>query len=395
MTDEKKNSDAPQDAIEEFEGILSEVGGPQYKVSISRFDPRTGDKEWVAKHPAEGFTVEEIKERYGGGKFELRILNEKGRYAGGKVVRIAAPHKDLSEPEESEEFDTEAEIERRVEERTRELREKSVLEVVIEGQREIARELREMRRPPAEAHGLNPLELVQNMHASWAAMIQPYQNALLERALEKEGPDSTEVLGQMLNILSQGIELGRETGGDGSGYGSVIRELGKPLVEILERESRRRSAGASAAPTPTLPNPPNGAAPVVDRAPESNEDAPAWLPIFRPFVPQLIAWAQQGKDPELTADWVLGELPDNYLDPIGRQLDRGDEFLTEFEATMPQAAEHMEWLRPFFSRMADGLVYVEESPEEPAGDGSESEGEEGRTEVAAGASSEGEPEADE
>lgn len=91
-------------------------------------------------------------------------------------------------------------------------------------------------------------------------------------------------------------------------------------------------------------NPPPSPAP-------SPNGRPAWYPVLERAIPQLVAWARAGKDPELRADLVIDDLPDHLLGPVHEQLERGDNFLTEFFEHVPPAGDFRVWFGTFFQRL--------------------------------------------
>lgn len=84
------NADQVEDSNKLAE-FLENFGGKEYKVRVDKFNKE--DKVWehVDTFPLDGFEAYETCKRFGGGRYRLTFLNEKGKYvAGGQPqIRIA------------------------------------------------------------------------------------------------------------------------------------------------------------------------------------------------------------------------------------------------------------------------------------------------------------------
>lgn len=79
------------------EEMLSEVESGQ-KVSIARRKPKWADTGWLDTIPVPdgvGISLEDIKETFGGGYFEIRVLRN-GKYAKSFMVEIGGPPRNMN-----------------------------------------------------------------------------------------------------------------------------------------------------------------------------------------------------------------------------------------------------------------------------------------------------------
>lgn len=168
------------------------------------------------------------------------------------------------------------------------------------------------------------------------------QNAGLLKALieMKGGGDRGTSTEKLLEILVRGIELGKESGGGGEGFGSVLREFLPPAL----RELRAMGAGG-------LPALPPGAPPAPPAA-DPNAHLPTWARVLAPQFPELMQLARLRADPEHWAEQICAQVDPERLTFIEDQLRRGPVFREEFFTVFEDAMGHRSWFEMFFDAMA-------------------------------------------
>lgn len=363
--EEAQTSEKPQD----FRDFLAELEpGQHVTVSVYRV-PKSGRREFLETLEADflaGDPLGEIKKQFGGGKYHLQV-RVNGTIKAGYTEYIAGPPKPMDpepepEPEAGPEDPEKERLRRELEEMKREARELPMMELMgklLETMQEIKRDL---RNPPAQAQGQNPAEMALSIMGHVQDQTRPYLEALLERS---RSHDPAEL---MIEGFKRGMDV-TERLREGDNYSSVIREIGRPLVETLQKSVNRDSevdlsprrrgghrpragapaAGAVGAGTPT-------GTPDTGHEPE-----PDWYECFKPVIPKLISWARSGSNPELRARLILEDVPDQLFNPLARAL-RSDDFLQEFIEYVPEGAGLEDWFRIFFDELRAGIRYEDEPP---------------------------------
>jgi len=297
-----------------------------------------GGKEFCGPVQPDEFTLELIRQRYGGGAFDFRIV--KGRkYVKGKSARIAGPLVNLATripTEDTRERDTRREAEE--EERRERLAGLSVADQLLELRRDMRDMLGALRNPPQAAQNANPVMMALELSKNMQSMMRPYVDALQAKKEERDPAD-------MVELIRLGMELAEGRQGARDPYAGVIKEFGIPLLKML-------SPGA------TAPTPPE-AAPIM---PEPTTP----LEALRPWLPTLIHWATRGADPRLRADFIVDEIPDGFSDMLA-QFVSGPEALTQFLNAFPEAMPFRVWFEGLFYglRVAYGIIVEEEEAAAP------------------------------
>jgi hypothetical protein len=295
-----------------------------------------------------------VRSRWGGGDYQVTLRDAGNLYIEGGSVQLSIGGPPAPEPDK---FD---ELERKWDERVRAAQKgdasgPELVRFMFETMRE---QLRELRNPPAAAASGNPMEMAVAMVTAIQEANGPILEALLARKSEP-ARNRTEELRELLELVTLVQGLANNGTEKSSGLDRVIDKLADPLAGFFARAA------------PTTSGPP-GAPPMLPPVPPPTTPAngrPAWFPLLERAIPSLLGWAKAAKDPELRADLVIDDLPDNLLGPVHEQLSRGEDFLAEFFANVPAAEASRQWFVAFFLRLRADLdtMYVdEESGEEKA-----------------------------
>jgi hypothetical protein len=289
--------DMGQLEIEEKLGVFhARFGEKDYKVRVELFNKEDNEFEIVDTVKLDGFDPFSSLKKYGGGRYRLSLLDEGGKYvAGGRMeVRIAKVAADLAAP------------------------------------------------APAQDNGMAlVLASLQSQNAQNLELLK----AMIGRPLppESKGPSLTELIAAMSGLRNL---TPKEDGGMGGIKGTL--ELMKLVKEILPEPAvedksgvmgevaqavelfgklgpmiaaRRQVQGPRPATSPAVAPevPPNYAAGSVivnpEAAPEQESPMKPVIDKVQSYIPQLLAWAQRGKDVEAVAEFVLDEV-DNEIVPL-------------------------------------------------------------------------------
>lgn len=305
--------------------------GAQYVLLHRRNDRDATKWDHEGKIPTADFSVEAVKEQYGGGDYRVQPVGEKGRFLG-QPVEFSIDHrfKPTRGPLAVGDAITEA-------------------GAAAGGGNTLARieKLLEM----------NLMLSMRGQHAPGAAapVTDPFEGALKIATLMKgsqAGPSVTE----MMETLFKGMKIGQDmAGGERSGFAALADSatplfgaLAKSIEADAEAKARRSLRVMPAAPNP-LPGEP--------------VPMPTWHDSVRPYIPQLVKLAQAEKDPELYADLVLDQLSAEVYDQVEREARNrtAPEFLELFLAAFPELRAYQLWCQEFFGRIHAELT----APAEP------------------------------
>lgn len=200
----------------------------------------------------------------------------------------------------------------------------------------------------------DPMEIAAAMAAASAAQMQAMMAMmmpLISKMLEGGGK------GSAASDLFEAIQLGLDMGGKDDGYMGVIKEVGVPLVNALER-----SMGAPQGPRRRLAMPP-GSSPAQPEVPVALPigNAPPWVAMLRPYVPRVLAFIQQGATPGTVAAALDLQGP-----RVARWLEETVVATPDFKALLlqyfPEFAPHGAWLDGFIAE------FMPEEEDDPTGE---------------------------
>jgi hypothetical protein len=304
----------------ELGALLDGLGDEEHKLYVSRRNRQTRKFEFLAAWTPSEFSLEDLRERYGGGDF--RAQGRKGReYMRGRsaTFSIAGPYRDL----DREAADDAA----------------AAAGVLAGGALTLAdlvKLLADTRNPPAAAAMGNPVEMAVSLVTALQTAMAPLQAALLDAA-KRDSPD----VETFLAVFTKGLELGR---GAGDGYGSVVDRI-MPVVDRLTAAGSSPGAPTQPAALPPGPNPP--------------DLYPGWVTAVAPFIQQLQPMAAGGAPPDLYAAVVADQATDGQVLFLQEQLVRGDDFREDFYRYFPEAVALRPWWDSFLDHLTDALLEPE------------------------------------
>jgi hypothetical protein len=293
---------------------LAQIGDDESnaKVYVYKIDPKTKTDVFAFETtPAEFATggLTEIGKRYGGGDYRVRV------YANGRVVT----HKRIAIMEQKDAPATPVNIAADLQ--TLFAQQQAAM---LDGFRMLAESLKPAPQPPAPSM-MEQLQVFAQLQG------------LMGGNHKQSGPD----FGQMLDVLKQGMEMGR-SGGEQSmldvlmrgieTFGPVITEAVKAGAQnpalIQQAQAMPQNQAAIAAPVPE-----------IQTQQPQNEDEMGILQnqILKQSIGFLVKQAQAGNDPDTYANMVLDQMDEKTLSDFVNRPDWLD-FLAQYNAGVKEPA---------------------------------------------------------
>lgn len=173
---------------------------------------------------------------------------------------------------------------------------------------------------------------------------------------------------QLFAVFQKGIELGSGMGAPAAGSDLVpVLQAAAPLFAAIAEKLRAEAGRPPRLPSP-IPASGNGAP--MNRLPSQVHpagSAPAWLDRVRPYLPQVLAFAREGRDPVETAALVLHELPGSVYDEL-EEAAAAPDFVESTQARIGPWGVYDGWLR----RLLDAIraeVLEDAGEDGPAAEG--------------------------
>lgn len=297
--------EVPDDVMQ----VLAQLEGAAASCHISRKDP-AGKWRFLVEVPASEFSIAGLQRVYGGGDYQVKILDGTKNYLKAKVFAVEGPPRFPS---------AEPEAERAQDDSTNSL--------LVMMMREVLAELRQRN----EQTGQNPMQMAMEM----AKVMQESSRQAIEAFGLTRGGGNADAA-ELFEIFERGMSLGRtlSEGGD-----DTMMKLGGQVLGMIEDE-RKKKETAPAAVTPGQEQPAAAAAPVD---------------LLRPWIPTLMQLAQRGKSVELYVDVTLDQMPDAMIEILTQQLARGEAFDTEVYQAFPEIGNYKVWFDAFLARLREAL----------------------------------------
>lgn len=174
-----------------------------------------------------------------------------------------------------------------------------------------------------------------------------------------ERPRERTTIDELRSLVSLVKEISPASGSDakdGSTWLDVVRDIA-PGVLAAVNNNRQPAPTASSGlmlpsqvspPSPTRSDTSNGSATPSPVAPAPN--LPPSMMLFRSLIPVVFDAARKGKDPELTADWLLSDVPEGHYDSLHATLAQPG-FLTELIGAVPALAPFDGWVTKLHSAL--------------------------------------------
>lgn len=314
------DDDLPMDAAAELEHIIGTEASTYPHLRLYRV--KEGKPAHLKTIPSSGFTVDDIPRVWGGGTFNVQLLDARKKIRKQWTMDFDGAPRDPDAPA------TPAAA--------------AVSAGALPGETELgatARMLREvlteLRNPPRGAERADPVEMAVAMMGA----IQQATAPLMEAVLAQKGGGDDD---RFLRLFSLGLKLGQRRDNP-----DVLNRLLDEVVPAMKGLADREPAPAQLPPG----------------APAPDASVPRWAQIVAPAVPRLSSLARANRDPGVYATVVLDELTQEHQDLILAELRRPrGEFLADWFALFPETGAFREWFAEFADALAEELG-ANESPE--------------------------------
>lgn len=319
----------------DLEDVLAQIGEDQNAIILIHKEAADGSgrMDYVCKVTAATLNLDQIRKQYGGGKYVLRSRNaQTQRWGLSKTFGLAAP-----------------------------------LDAGLSGgpaggltsdfQQTLLLKLLEQRTAPSD-----PMAIALQI-AALVKQPDPMELAVKLAGIMKGGGD-----GNGIDALLKGVDLAKKlNGGDGDGDSTVwsaVKELGPGVLDVLGKVAEGRAAPAPTAPALAAVVPPAQIAPAAPAVETETVPLSPYMRALKQLVPQLMLWAEKGKDPEQCADWVLSEATDMAQEVTATEAVKPD-FAARIFTAFPELAPQREWVQRFLDAIIEWAT-PEEEPEPPA-----------------------------
>lgn len=294
------------------------------QVQLYRQDDEEPTKwNYVGRMGASEFSLEAVKEEYGGGDYRGHLLDKDGKFTGTRfpfsIDRRAVPRSERGQQGNG-----------------------------ISGN--LAEELAEAR----EFQKTLLLSILTGKMSQPASSTDPMEMAVKIAELTTRQSPAALGASEVIKLLREGMALGADRPAAAADSMGAMVQAAAPLFGALAtritqvNQSRQVSPGPAAPAAPPAPS-------VPDMSPAMPTGPYAWLEHVRPYVPQLVAMAQAGKDPVILVDFVLDQLPDQFVDDM--ELAAKDaRFVEEVLQRIPEARMQAPWFTAFLTELRKALL---------------------------------------
>lgn len=330
-------------------GLLAEYGGAAgYRVRVERMD----DKDTPAYLGTVDLTTEleeEVRSRWGGGRYRGRVVDDQSRYKARIRFTIAGAPRNDGDDARAVALPTAAAPASRLE---------TVLEQFMATMAATVQGIAEAVRPRAQ---VNPVDDV--------VAVARALKELTPAAAPAQSQSAVEVFDLVHKVLALRDDIAGQVDREPpSDFGAIVEGGVKPLLQVMNRSldlqekrmQQRRIPAPGVVPVATVPaaspvaTTDDGALAVIQRVPRS-----AWG--------FLLGCAQRDADPALYADMALDLINDDDVAAIRPLLD-GDAFLSTLCAAVPALTPHREWFARFCGELAQAIdEHGRDDAAQPAG----------------------------
>lgn len=276
--------------------------------------------------------VDDVKVRFGGGKYRGRVFNDAGYVKGGMLHFVIGGRPKTEDGEDRVSDDRLARIEAKLE------------------------------KAPAESNGLTMVKEI-------VAVVTPLMTMLIP-LLKPSGNGGS--IAETLTLMQTAEEKGERRGlrlgrlENGGGETTMLGVADKYLPPILGMMSKRMEASPTPAPEQSRStNEPNLEPKTVQVYTPIIPPEYAWLESIRPYYHLLPAQAQHGADPAVVAEFALTQLDDAQLQAVALAVKRADFLETMRTELAPLVARHADWANEFLTHIVEvGTAPFEDEPQE-------------------------------
>jgi hypothetical protein len=298
----------PEGVDPDVEQVLAELGGSAAMVQLHRQADRHPTRwDYLGRMDAGAFSLEAVKEEYGGGVYRARILDGAGRYVRHASFSIdprvrppsPAPPPAVPSPSDLGEL------------------------------RELLRQQTELLRQALTTQGDQALNTALRM----VEVLKPAM-----------APQPGASAADMISLFREGLSLGRTLEVEPDPFLPLVEKVAVPLAGAITKMAEKEAQAM-----PTRVQLPNGAAAGAARTPAG------WAGYVRRYLPHFLHRAARGLDAQLYADVLLAELPDGVRTALAEAAAAPD-FVDQVLAAFPELRPHEAWFRELLEAVKDDLT---------------------------------------
>lgn len=328
----------------------------QTTVDLSRMDPATGAKAYLCKLDADLFSLEYVKQQYGGGDYVIEIRGPTGHgrvkgYQGGDkftIDKMIPPKYPVGAAPAAPAAGTPNAME-------------NLPQLMMMG---LMKQMLEMGDLQAQAFrkalegvngGKRDVDPILTALASKLAA-DPFDQVIRLRELES-GSKRGSVFGEMTQALEMMDRLQEMRGGgnghtEDPGWMRLVELIAPAWREAVRADGRAIPAEVSPAPATAVATPAPSPAP---RAAAAGPGVPSELVALRPVITDIIRAAENGTDPRLAADWIAQTTATGVQELLRRAL-ADPAMLAHLANAYPALTSYTEWLVEVRRELLDALA---------------------------------------
>lgn len=295
---------------------LRTAGAGDVVFIVNRISP-VESKGYCGKIPISKFDLEYMKTLYGAGRYMVQIKGPKGFLAGGGPVEIA-PTPEIPKTAGGDfahylEMQDRKDAERRA-------RNDDWIKLVIAGAAPILAAW--VSRSPNQ--GTDIAGLVTALKPAPGPTLTDLSTMMVNMKGLTAAPPQESRIDEILKIVEtvQGMSEGKEDGKPGaSSWIDIVRDLIKVAPDALKPVLEARMLAMQAARqggvqrvSPQIVRPPQAAPtpPIQPTSTNGNDMLQMFMPVIKMNLVKIAGWAEKNRDPQIYADVLVDELPDNF-----------------------------------------------------------------------------------
>lgn len=327
----KDVSDLQNDIDAQMNEIFAEFGGDpdevEFSIRVYRAMTGRGELEYCfGCLPSELPIMERIRENFGAGKYEVRVYRNKKIFRR-RTLNIAMPKKPVKQMEDlSRANDTKDLVAGLMEMQKSQFEQ---LQTIMAGQNrqpsqfEMMQSMLTLMASMKEAMGFNGPVSVQDPMKNFREGID-FAKDIMEMGGSGRDKDSTDVLLKAIDTFAPALIEGAKQD----------TSLNPPVSQPLKQNPTR---------------PPN----------LTTEKKSMFEIVIQSQVKRLVGLASQGKDPELYAEVLLDQIPEQYIPNLNKFLN-DPAYIAKLQEINPGVGNHADW----FSDLKTNLLGMLSEPEE-------------------------------
>jgi hypothetical protein len=332
--------------------LINRMGDQVESVMLNEWNAERKKKEYLMTIPAEQFSMDYVREQFGGGDYIATCLDEQGAACGGGAFSISkkfvGKHDAATPPLEGVRGTMDPSMAFAIAQMSGHTK---GLELLVQSQGAMMQGLltaiagkKSEENDPLDV-GLRIAEIIKGSSRS-------------------DGPSVKEMIGDMADTFKEGIKFGQLAHSPvEKGFGDIL----EPLIPAVGRALEAAASQGRVLPATT---------PHAPRQPETTVDltkAP-WLAHLRPFINEIATWAKNGWDPGAYITSMVARIPENVLDEIF-EASKSPTFIEDALASLPVPFQaYKAWLTKALAALREQVKPDEEGEqheedEEEAGQG--------------------------